>query len=127
MPRCDEEDQQFSVVISKELLFFWIFLIIIFSWLLIDLWGRWVNNFTFVTLNLDEKSPSHTFFIALIATIVIIVMIIYLKSSGTNIEPDVSSTFSSDSGNESSINRDLRDMQRYGVSTIGQTRMFEHL
>lgn len=78
--------QPINVIILNEALFIWIFLIIIFSWLLIDIWGRFFNNFTFTTLKLDEKSSTHTFFIAIILTAIIITMIIYLKYNHCNIE-----------------------------------------
>lgn len=68
--------------ISKELLFFYIFMIVIFSWILISLWGKWLDNFTFVTLGLDEKSPSHTFIIALTVTLLLIACIIFLRTFG---------------------------------------------
>ena len=83
------ENEGYAIVIKSELLFFWIFLIIIFSWILIDLYGRWLNNFTFVTLGLDEKSPWQTFVIAITVTAIIFTCIIFLKSIGYNMEPEV--------------------------------------
>jgi low affinity Fe/Cu permease len=85
----NRQHQNYAFVIQSELLFFWIFLIIIFSWILIDLYGRWLNNFTFVTLGLDEKSPWQTFIIAITVTAIIFTCIIFLKNIGYNMEPEV--------------------------------------
>ena len=54
-----------SDTISREFLFFCIFIIIILSWVSIDLIGRFINNFTFGTLGLDDKSTFHLFEILL--------------------------------------------------------------
>lgn len=68
--------------ISRETLFFFVFLIVVFSWILISLWGKWLDNFTFVTLGLNEKSPTHTFIIAMTVTLVLIACIIFLRTFG---------------------------------------------
>jgi hypothetical protein len=70
--------------ISKEILFFNIFMIVIFSWVLVSLWGKWLDNFTFVTLGLDEKSSTHTFIIALTVTLIVIACIVFLRTFGIN-------------------------------------------
>jgi len=68
--------------ISKEVFFFFLFLIIIFSWVLIDLWCKWLNNFTYVTLGLDENSSVHTFIIALVVTCIILTCIAFVRTYG---------------------------------------------
>jgi ABC-type uncharacterized transport system fused permease/ATPase subunit len=70
--------------ISKELLFVALFMVIIFSWVLIDLWCKWLNTFTYETLGLDEKSSWHTFMIAFIVTLIIVTIIIYLRTFGVD-------------------------------------------
>ena len=85
----NEEPETYLIMVKSELLFFWVFLIIIFSWVLIDLYGRWLNNFTFITLGLDEKSSWHTFIIAITVTAIIFSCIIFLKKCGYNMEPAV--------------------------------------
>ena len=81
--------QSYNVIILNEMLFVWIFFIFVFSWILVELWTRWLDNFTFVTLKLDAKSTWHTFFIALIATAIIITMIIYLKTCNCDIQRSI--------------------------------------
>lgn len=86
-----------SNYISSSLLFLWIFMLVIFSWICISLWERWLNNLTFVTLKLDEKSPYHTFIIAIIVTLLIAAALIYLKSTGMNYETQVAGEYFADS------------------------------
>jgi len=81
--------QDYVVIIQSELLFFWIFIIIIFSWVSIDLVGRWINNFTFVTLQLNEKSPWHTFVIAITVIALLFASILFLKSINMDLEPTI--------------------------------------
>ena len=78
-----------SSAISHSFLFFFVFLVILFSWILIDLWARVVNNFTFITLGLDEKSTYQTFIIALVATLIVVSIIFYLKTLGMDYETQI--------------------------------------
>lgn len=75
--------------IAHEALFFWVFLVIIFSWILIDNWGRVINNLCFETLKLNDKSSYDTFIIALTLTLIIFAMILFLKSLGVNYEKSI--------------------------------------
>jgi len=94
-------DNSYVFMIKSELLFFWIFLIIIFSWICIDLFGRWLNNFTFVTLGLNEKSPWHTFIIAITVTAILFTCIIFLKHTGYDLEPSI---YSNNDNNDNALN-----------------------
>lgn len=69
---------------SKEVFFFFLFMIIIFSWVLIDLWCKWLNNFTYVTLGLDENNTLHTFVIAMVVTCIILSCITFARSFGVD-------------------------------------------
>lgn len=77
------------VVLTQELVFFWAFILVIFSWVLIDLWGRWINNFTFEYLGLNSKSSYHTFIIALAMTCILVVCFIFFRSLGYNFTAQV--------------------------------------
>lgn len=59
-------------------------MIVIFSWILISLWGKWLDNFTFKTLGLDEKSTIHTFIVALTVTFILIACIVFLRTFGVD-------------------------------------------
>lgn len=72
--------------ISQSGFLFSVFLVVLFSWVLIDLWGRWFNNFTFNSIGLNPKSSYDTFIIALFSTLVIIACIVYLKTLGVPFE-----------------------------------------
>lgn len=75
--------------IQSELFFFWIFMIIIFSWIAVDYTARFINNLTFYTLGMNEKSTWHTFIIAGTLIAIIFTCIIFLKTLGYNLEPNV--------------------------------------
>ena len=105
--------ERFTNNMSDSSFFFVVFLVIIMSWVLVDLWGRWFNNFTFNTLKLDPKSSYHTFIIALAATIIIVAVIIYLKTLGLPFQDNVQHAFEPE--NEENFNdyifRDIIDPQ----------------
>ncbi len=79
----------YNVIILNEMLFIWIFFIFIFSWILVELWTRWLDNFTYITLKLDKNSPMHTFVIALVVSAFIITMIIYLKTCNCDVQSSI--------------------------------------
>lgn len=85
--------QRFTNNLSDSSFFFIVFLVIIMSWVLVDLWGRWFNNFTFNTLKLDPRSSYHTFIIALAATIIIVAVIIFLKTLGLPFQDNAQSAY----------------------------------
>ena len=64
----------------KDLTFIDILIVIIFSWVLVNLWQRWIDNFTFGTLKLKKESTYHTFVIALVCTVVFIVFVFSFNS-----------------------------------------------
>lgn len=70
---------------------FMIVMIITFSWVLIDLWGRWLNNLLYISLSLDEKSTSTTLIVALSITLLIVTFLYYLPKFGIPIDitPDL--------------------------------------
>ena len=78
------QETPIHVVIGKEIVFFWTFLLVIFSWVLIDLWGRWINNFTFEYMLLNPKSTYHTFIIAIAFTLIMMTFFTYFRSLGYN-------------------------------------------
>ena len=82
---CDNELQQSDFV--------GIFFVIIFSWILIDLWGRVLRNLCHNTLDMDPRSTYNAFVIALTITIVFLICIYYLgKEKGTIVKNKVLGT-----------------------------------
>lgn len=77
---------RFRDELSESAFLLLVFLVVLFSWVLIDLWGRWFNNFTFNTIGLNPKSSYDTFIIALFMTFLIISCIVYLKTLGVPFE-----------------------------------------
>lgn len=62
-------------VIGEDVEFAELLFVIILGWILVDLWLRVVDNFTFGTLGLNKDSTLDTLIIALVATIIFIAFI----------------------------------------------------
>jgi hypothetical protein len=73
-----------SDTIAREALFLWLLMLVIFSWILIESWGRVLNNIAFVTLKMDENSSYDTFILALTLTLIVFATIIFFKNMGFN-------------------------------------------
>jgi len=74
-----------TVTLKQELLFAWIFVLFIFSWISIDVVGRALNNFTFKTLELNANSTWHTTIIAIVVVSIELITIYYFKTMNINI------------------------------------------
>lgn len=72
MPNSDTFSDVFQFVV--------IFILFIFSWISVSVVGRALDNFTFSTLKLNEKSTYQTTIIALTVVAIEITIIYYLKS-----------------------------------------------
>uniref|UniRef100_A0A6C0BC92 Uncharacterized protein n=1 Tax=viral metagenome TaxID=1070528 RepID=A0A6C0BC92_9ZZZZ len=75
-------DSPYTYKLKTELLFAWLYILFIFSWISIDVVGRALNNFTFKTLKLDENSTWDTSVIAGVVVILELVTIYYFKTIG---------------------------------------------
>lgn len=75
-------DSEFVVRMKLEILFAWMFLLFIFSWISVEVVGRALNNFTFNTLGLNEKSTYHTVIIAAVVVILELVTLSYFRYIG---------------------------------------------
>ena len=56
----------------KDLTYIEMLVVIILGWILVALWQRCIDNFTFNSLKLNKDSTYHTFIIALVSTIIFI-------------------------------------------------------
>jgi len=50
--------------------------LIVFAWILVDLWRRVIDNLTFEVMKLNKKSLLHTFVIALTTTVIFLTIAI---------------------------------------------------
>lgn len=74
----------------SELNFVEVLLAIILGWILVDLWQRCIDNFTFNTLKLNKNSTYHTFVIAAIATTIFLVFTFTFENIfGNLVEQDI--------------------------------------
>ena len=109
-------EREYSNILRSNLFFFWIFLIIVFSWITVDFTARFINNFTFVTLGLNEKSPWDTFIIAITIIAIIFTMVIFLKNCGYNLEPEACNNHNEQNNREIIENRDIYDYRNTNYS-----------
>lgn len=79
MPQVVNGETDFAVRVKIELLYFWMFILFIFSWISVELLARAINNFTFNTLGLNEKSTYQTTIIAMVVIFIQIVTIFYFR------------------------------------------------
>ena len=109
-------DTQYTSEIKQELLFAWIFILFIFSWISIDVVGRALNNFTFRTLKLDENSTWHTTIIALVVVVLELLTIYYLRSLGvpiydsninSNSNPSINTENTQKENTQNNINKEI--------------------
>lgn len=59
--------------------------VIIIGWILVALWQRFIDNFTFNTLGLNEDSSYHTFIIAIAMSVIFIVFLYSFQGLEANI------------------------------------------
>ena len=63
-----------------EFIYFWTFVIFVLSWISIELLARFINNFTFNTLGLDEKSTFQTGVIAFFFILLLVITLFYFRN-----------------------------------------------
>lgn len=79
----------------RDMTFVELLFVIVLGWILVELWHKTIDNFTFTTLSLNEKSTYHTFIIALVATSVFLVFVFSFDSiMGNIVESDIAGGFS---------------------------------
>ena len=70
-----------------------LFFIIIFSWILIDLYGKVINNYVYITLGMDENSTWNALILAVGITIIFFLFVYFLgdkcKKKIIDISPDI--------------------------------------
>ena len=59
----------------QEISYIDLLVVIIFGWILVALWQRVIDNFTFNSLGLNKESTYQTFVIALLATTIFLVFV----------------------------------------------------
>lgn len=83
-----EDDMAFTFKIKDIILFSWMFLLFIFSWISVAVVGRAVDNITFTTLGLSDKSTLHTVVIAMVIVFIEILTLYYFNNLGMNLYGD---------------------------------------
>lgn len=69
--------------------FILLFFVILFSWILIDLYGKVLHNFCYHTMGMDEHSSWNALLIAIFITIIFFICIYYLGERGKLVQNKV--------------------------------------
>lgn len=80
MPFVVDECENSLNTMRESCMFAMIFILFILSWISVAVVGRAIDNFTFGTLGLNDKSTYHTVVIALTVLAIEIAMIAYFRS-----------------------------------------------
>lgn len=83
-----EDDMTFTVKLKDIILFTWMFLLFIFSWISVAVVGRAIDNITFTTLGLSDKSTLHTVVIAVVIVLIEILTLYYFNHLGIDLYGD---------------------------------------
>lgn len=67
-----------------------ILIIVIISWILIELWLKVLENFAYNTLGMNSSSTWHSLIIAVTITLIFILILEFMEEDGTNIKNNVS-------------------------------------
>jgi len=78
----------------EKIKFIEILLVIIFLWILVDLYGKALNTFTYSYLKLDPENAWHAFIIALTVTGIVLAFLFTNTEIGNKLEEQISGYFS---------------------------------
>lgn len=68
----DNGRRNISQVGFEEILF-----AILLVWILVELWTRFIENFSYTTLGLDKRSSYHSFIVAAVVTVIFILYLLF--------------------------------------------------
>lgn len=101
MPDSDESDR---LITEDAVIFAWIFMLFIMSWVSVAVVGRAIDNFTFSTLKLNDKSTFHTCVIAFVIIGIEFATIYYFNSIGIKVYDTSGWGLPDDTSGESNTN-----------------------
>ena len=80
-----------------------ILIIVIVSWILVELWKKVIDNFAYNTLGMDKNSTVHSLIVAVTITLIFVVVVIFMKDKGLKIHNNLMgltpSEFNASNGN----------------------------
>lgn len=92
---------------SPGTIFIILLVLILIAWILVALWTKFLDNFCYRTLGLDEKSSVHTFIVALVVTLILVAFIFTVGRD---------EMLFGDNLNKPNINNDQGYFVRWGLS-----------
>lgn len=78
-------NEDYSDTLKDGIIFTWIFFLFILSWISVAVVGRFLDNLSFSTFGLNDKSTYHTFIIAVVIVAIEILTIYYFSCIGITI------------------------------------------
>ena len=66
--------------------FILLFIVIIFSWIIISLWGKVIENFSYITMGMERQSTWNALIIAITITLVFILIVYYMGEKGKMVQ-----------------------------------------
>lgn len=85
MPRYVTDETYFVENLKTGIIFAWVFFLFILSWISVAVIGRAIDNLSFETLKLNDKSTFHTSVIAFVVVSIELVTLYFFYSMGMNI------------------------------------------
>lgn len=85
-----EDDMSFTIRMKDLIIFSWMFLLFIFSWISVAVVGRAIDNICFQNLGLSEKSTLHTVVIAIVVVLIELLTLFYFSYLGMDLYGDLS-------------------------------------
>lgn len=107
--RIVSDDMNFTFKLRDVILFVWMFLLFIFSWISVAVVGRAIDNITFTTLKLSDKSTLHTVVIAMVIVSIEILTLYYFNSLGMNLYGDSIVPCLQEETDKEETNKDVND------------------
>lgn len=90
MPSEQEDEMSFTIKMKDLIIFSWMFLLFIFSWISVAVVGRAIDNICFQTLKLSDKSTLHTVVIAIVVVLIELLTLFYFSYLGMDLYSDLS-------------------------------------
>lgn len=80
----EQDSFTISPGVLQDLSFIELVVAVVIGWLLVDIWVRFVENFAYQTLGLNEKSAYHSFVVAFVVTLIFIAVVFVFRNISGN-------------------------------------------
>ena len=98
------QEVPYSNLLYREIMFFWIFILIIASWVSVEFATIFMNNLFYVTLGCNKNSTFQTFIVFMTFTLILFSCFVFLRSIGLNYENAIAGDYFNDSNTQGNNN-----------------------